>query len=110
MPEKKTTLKIKPVSQAPPAVLPPVPASASIKTAASSSLPPVTEESITKLIALAMSLPDSPLGLVWKHAFWEGLKEGFKRGTELFKDKDVKQAFCEGAALQSPIGNRLLVM
>jgi len=97
MPEKKTTLKKKPVNQAPPAVLPPVPASASITTAASSSLPPVTEESITKLIALATLLPDSPLGLVWKHAFWEGLKEGFKRGTELFKDKDVKQAFCEGA-------------
>ena len=44
-----------------------------------------------------MLLPDSPLGLVWKHAFQEGLKEGFKRETELFKDKDVKQAFCEGA-------------
>jgi len=97
MPEKKTTLKKKPVSWAPPAISLPVPASTSITTAALSSLPPVTEESITKLITLATLLPDSPLGLVWKHAFREGLEEGFKRGTELFKDKDVKQAFHEGA-------------
>jgi len=44
-----------------------------------------------------MLSPDSPLGLVWKHAFREGLKEGFRRGVELSKDKDVKQAFWEGA-------------
>ena len=72
----------------------PAPASAST---ASSALPPVSEESLAKLIALATSSPDSPLGLVWKHAFQEGLKEGFRRGVELFKDKDVKQAFQEGA-------------
>jgi hypothetical protein len=91
--EKKTTLKKKPVNQAPPAVSPPAPASASTV----SLLPlPVSEESLTRLIALAMSSPDSPLGLIWKHAFREGSKEGFKSGTEIFKDKDVKQAFCEG--------------
>jgi len=50
-----------------------------------------------KLITLATLSPDSPLGLVWKHAFREGLKEGFRRGVELSKDKDVKQAFWEGA-------------
>ena len=93
MPEKKTMLKKKPVSQAPPAISPPAPASAST---ASSALPPVSEESLVKLIALATSPPDSPLGLVWKHTFREGLKDGFRRGVELFKDKDVKQAFWEG--------------
>jgi len=55
------------------------------------------QKSIAKLITLTTLLPDSLLGLIWKHAFWEGLKEGFKRETELFKDKDVKQAFHEGA-------------
>jgi len=95
--QKRRLSKKKPVSQAFPTVSPPAPASTSTTTAASSSPPPVTEESIAKLIALTTSLPDSPLGLIWKHAFWEGSKEGFKRGTELFKDKDVKQAFCEGA-------------
>jgi len=54
------------------------------------------QKSIVKLITLTTLLPDSPLGLIWKHAFREGSKEGFKRGTELFKDKDVKQAFHEG--------------
>ncbi|KIJ89990.1 hypothetical protein K443DRAFT_663370 [Laccaria amethystina LaAM-08-1] len=90
--EKKTASK-KPVNQALPAVSPPVPASAST---ASSPPPPVSEESLARLIALATSSPDSPLGLVWKHAFREGSKEGFQRGTELFKNKDVKQAFWEG--------------
>ena len=90
MPEKKTMLKKKPVSQAPPTISPPAPASAST---ASSAPPPVSEESLAKLIALATSSPDSPLGLVWKHAFREGSKDGFRRGVELFKDKDVKQAF-----------------
>ena len=94
MPEKKTVSKKKPVSQALPAVSPPVPASASM---ASSALPPVSEESLTKLIALTTSSPDSPFGLVWKHTFQKGSKEGFRRGVELFKDKDVKQAFREGA-------------
>ncbi|EDR05970.1 uncharacterized protein LACBIDRAFT_329152 [Laccaria bicolor S238N-H82] len=92
MPEKKTTSKKKPVSQALPA-----PASASTTLAATSSPPPATEESIAKLIALATSLPDSPLGLVWKHAFEQGSQEGFKRGAAFFKDMDVKQAFREGA-------------
>ena len=94
--EKKTTSKKKPVSQAPPAVSPLAPVSTLKTAAASSPLPPATEESIVKLITLAMSSPDSSLGLVWKHAFQEGLREGFRRGTELFKDKDVKQAFQEG--------------
>ncbi|KIJ91209.1 hypothetical protein K443DRAFT_686229 [Laccaria amethystina LaAM-08-1] len=94
MPEKKTASKKKPVNQAPPAVLPPAPASAST---ASSPPPPVSEESLARLITLATSSPDSPLGLVWKHAFREGSKEGFRRGVEISKDKDVKQAFWEGA-------------
>ena len=59
--------------------------------------PPTTEESIVKLISLITSSPDSPLSLVWKHAFEQGLQEGFKRGAAFFKDMDVKQAFCEGA-------------
>ena len=92
--EKKTMSKKKPVSQAPPTVSPPAPASAST---ASSALPPVSEESLAKLIGLATLSPDSPLGLIWKHAFQEGSKEGFRRRVELFKDKDVKQAFQEGA-------------
>ena len=92
--EKKTMLKKKPVSQAPPAVSPPASASAST---ASSALPPVSEESIAKLITLTTLSPDSPLGLIWKHTFQEGSKEGFRRGVELFKNKDVKQAFWEGA-------------
>jgi len=50
-----------------------------------------------KLITLATSSPNSPLGLIWKHAFEQGLQEGFKRGAAFFKDMDVKQAFCEGA-------------
>jgi hypothetical protein len=94
MPEKKTASKKKHVNQAPPAVLPPAPASAST---ASSPPPPVSEESLARLITLATSSPDSPLGLVWKHAFREGSKEGFRRGVEISKDKDVKQAFWEGA-------------
>ena len=85
------------MSQAPPAVSPPAPVSASKMAAASSPPPPVSEESLAKLIVLATLSPDSPLGLVWKHAFWEGSKDGFRRGTELFKGKDVKQAFREGA-------------
>ena len=97
MPEKKTTLKKKLVSQALPAVLPPAPVSASKTAAASLPPPPATEESITKLIALATSLPDSPLGLIWKHAFEQGSQEEFKRGAAFFKDMDVKQAFREGA-------------
>jgi len=73
MPEKK------PVSQALPVVLLPTvssPASASstTTTAASSSLPLVSEEGLVKLITIAMLSPNSPLGLVWKHAFQEGLK------------------------------------
>ncbi|KIJ92337.1 hypothetical protein K443DRAFT_649745, partial [Laccaria amethystina LaAM-08-1] len=94
MPEKKTASKKKPVNQAPPTVLPPVPASAST---ASLPPPPVSEESLARLITLATSSPDSPLGLVWKHTFREGSKEGFRRGVEISKDKDVKQAFWEGA-------------
>jgi hypothetical protein len=90
--EKKTASK-KPVNQAPPTVSPPVPASAST---ASSPPPPVSEESLARLIALATSSPDSPLGLIWKHGFREGSKEGFQRGMELFKNKGVKQAFWEG--------------
>ena len=97
MPEKKTTLKKKPVSQALPTVLLPVPVSTLKMAATSSPPPPTTEESITKLIALAMSSPDLPLGLVWKHACEQGSQEGFKRGAAFFKDMDVKQAFCEGA-------------
>ena len=95
MPEKKTVSKKKPVSQAPPTVLPPAPVSTSKTAAASLPPPPVSEMSLVKLIALTTSLPDSPLGLVWKHAFREGSKDGFRRGTVLFKGKDVKQAFCE---------------
>ena len=49
-----------------------------------------------KLIALTTSSPDSPLGLVWKHAFEQGSQEGFKRGAAFFKNMDVKQAFHEG--------------
>ena len=64
IPEKKTTLKKKPVSQAPPAVSPPAPVSASKMAAASSPLPPATEESIAKLIGLTMLSPDLPLGLI----------------------------------------------
>ena len=97
MPEKKTTLKKKPVSQAPPAALPPAPVSASKTAAASLPPPPATEESIVKLIALATSSPDSPLGLISKHAFEQGSQEGFKRGAAFFKDMYVKQAFREGA-------------
>jgi hypothetical protein len=97
MPEKKTALKKKPASQALPAVLPPAPVSVSKTAAALLPSPPVSEESLAKLIALATSSLNLPLGLVWAHAFQEGLKDGFRRGTELFKDKDVKQAFCEGA-------------
>jgi len=96
MPEKKPALKKKPANQAPPALSPPAPVSTSKTAAASLPPPPVTEESIAKLIALATPLPDLPLGLIWKHAFREGSQEGFKRGMELFKDKDVKQAFCDG--------------
>ncbi|EDR05830.1 uncharacterized protein LACBIDRAFT_329445 [Laccaria bicolor S238N-H82] len=99
MPEKKTTSKKKPVNQAPPVVMLPVPASISAsKPAAASSPPlPVSEESLAKLITLATSSLDLPLGIIWAHAFREGLRDGFQRGTELFKDKDVKQAFCDGA-------------
>ena len=97
MPEKKTVPKKKLVSQLPPAVSPPALVSTLKTAAASSPPPPVSEESPAKLIALATSSPDSPLGLVWKHAFQEGSKGGFRRGTELFKGKDVKQAFREGA-------------
>ena len=96
MPEKKTASKKKPVSQAPPAVSLPAPVSALKTAAASSPPPPVLEESHAKLITLTTLLPDSPLGLVWKHAFREGSKDGFRRGTELFKGKEVKQAFHEG--------------
>ncbi|EDR02579.1 uncharacterized protein LACBIDRAFT_308172 [Laccaria bicolor S238N-H82] len=97
--EKKTTSKKKPVSQAPPAVMPPAPASTSASKPAAASLPPppVSEESLAKLITLATSSPDSPLGLIWAHAFREGSRDGFQRGTEFFKDKDVKQAFRDGA-------------
>ncbi|EDR06950.1 uncharacterized protein LACBIDRAFT_328340 [Laccaria bicolor S238N-H82] len=79
--------------------MPPVLASTSPSKPAAASLPPlpVSKESLTKLIALAMSSPDSPLGLIWVHTFQEGSRDGCQRGTELFKDKDVKQAFCDGA-------------
>jgi hypothetical protein len=97
MPEKKTASKKKSASQALPAVSPPAPVSTSKTAAALSPSPPVSEESLAKLIALTTSSPNSPLGLVWAHAFREGSKDGFRRGTELFKDKDVKQAFREGA-------------
>jgi len=97
MPEKKAVSKKKPANQAPPAVSPPVPVSTSKTAAASSPPPPVTEGSIAKLITLTTLLPDSPLGLIWKHVFQEGSQEGFKKGTELFKDKDVKQAFRDRA-------------
>jgi hypothetical protein len=86
MPEKKTALKKKPVSQLLPAVLPAVPVSASTATTTPSLPPLVTEESIAKLITLTMSSPDLLLGLIWKHTFREGSMEGFRRGTELFKD------------------------
>ncbi|EDR06933.1 uncharacterized protein LACBIDRAFT_328306 [Laccaria bicolor S238N-H82] len=77
----------------------PVLASTSASKPAAASLPPlpVSKESLTKLIALAMSSPDSPLGLIWVHTFQEGSRDGCRRGTELFKDKDVKQAFRDGA-------------
>jgi len=93
----KTTSKKKPVSQAPPTVSPPAPVSTLKTAAASSPPPPVSEESLAKLITLATSSPDLLLGLVWKHAFRKGMREGFRRGTELFKDMDVKQAFHESA-------------
>ena len=38
--------------------------------------PPATEESIMRLTALTMLLPDLPLCLVWKHAFEQGSQEG----------------------------------
>ena len=72
-----------------------MPVSASIAMAMPSLLPPATEESIVKLISFVTWSPNLLLGLVWKHAFWEQLREGFRRGMELFKDKDVKWASCE---------------
>ncbi|EDQ98826.1 uncharacterized protein LACBIDRAFT_335619 [Laccaria bicolor S238N-H82] len=107
MPEKKTASKKKPISQAPPMVTPPAPASASASkpAAASSPPPPVLEESLAKLITLTTSLPDLPLGLIWVHAFREGSRDGFRRGTELFKDKDVKQAFRDGGDEGLPEGH-----
>jgi len=96
--EKKTTSKKKPVSQVLAAVSPPAPEATSSTAAASSSLPPVSEESLVKLIALATSSPNLSLGLIWKHAFEQGSQEeGFKRGTAPFKDMDVKQEFQDGA-------------
>ena len=65
---------------------------------------PVSEENLAELIALARSSPNTLLGLIWKHAFEEGSRDGFKRGTAFFKDLDVKTAFREGATQGQMIG------
>jgi hypothetical protein len=102
MPEKKPALKKQPVTQAPHTVLPP--ALTSTTTAALLSPPPVSDDSVAKLIALATSSPNSPLGLVWKHAFEQGSQEGFKMGTTFFMAMDIEQAFWDSADQGQIIG------
>jgi len=83
------------LSSLPPPALLPTPPSASPPAPASSppTYKPITDDaSIERLVGLAKdSLPDSALGIVWRHAFEEGRKNGYSEGAKLFEGADVNE-------------------